>query len=59
MGPLALTCASVLMRIVNNGWVVTSSNQVEAEEQSDISETYEVDAVPLFIWIKVLQRLGA
>lgn len=26
--------------------------RVEAEEQSDISETYEVDAVPLFIWIK-------
>lgn len=28
--------------------------QVEAEEQVGISEEYAVEAVPLFIWIKVL-----
>ena len=27
--------------------------QVEAEEQSDITEEYEIEAVPFFIWIKV------
>jgi hypothetical protein len=31
------------------------SVQVEAEEQSDISDEYEIAAVPLFIWIKVLK----
>jgi thiol-disulfide isomerase/thioredoxin len=43
----------------NLHWILISScAQVEAEEQEDISESFEIDAVPSFIILRVCQSLS-
>lgn len=49
-------CAITFMRSGMLKWIVFNNfpKQVEAEEQADISDAYDVGAVPYFLFMKVM-----